>query len=218
MSLSSWISSFRSKPLPVESNETDGTRNASEYGQTPVEHTDFETLADRVEELRYELDRARDLCEQANLEFDKYRIEIHRLKCTLDAERDACSKAHKLLTRETDRNKELQNRERNLQISLRRETVSNSQLQARLNTETTSLKAMTRHARALEEKLIDTQLDLEYLKCTTNVEPPLHPTVALDNHAPLPAQPFVVVLVDGDAYNVSAVAIGDTPVRVVDTK
>ncbi|KIW66436.1 hypothetical protein PV04_05771 [Phialophora macrospora] len=200
MSLSSWISAFRSKAIPLESTEANGTGSASEDGQTPVEHIDFATLADRVEELRYELDRARDMCEQANVEFDRYRIEIHRLKCTLDAERDASAKAHKLLMREIDRTKELQNREKNLQISLRRETLSNSQLQARLNTETASLKAMTKHARTQEEKLIDTQLELEYLKCTTSVEPPLDPTVALDQHAPLPAQPFVVVLVDGDAY------------------
>ncbi|EXJ57891.1 hypothetical protein A1O7_05314 [Cladophialophora yegresii CBS 114405] len=178
-----------------------GQGNAAQQEQTSVEHIDFSTLADRVEEFRYELDRARDMCEQANLEINKYRVEIHRLKCTLDAERDACSKAHKLLIRESNHNKELENPNKNLQNSLKRETVLNSQLQARLNTETASLKAMTKHARSQEEKLIDTQLDLEYLKCTMSVDPPLAPTLALNNHAPLPAQPFVVVLVDGDAYN-----------------
>ncbi|ETI27295.1 hypothetical protein G647_09485 [Cladophialophora carrionii CBS 160.54] len=213
MSLISWISSFPGKANPGKSTSMKGQGIPAGQGQTPVEHIDFSTLAHRVEELRYELDRARDICEQANLELDKYRTEIHRLKCTLDAERDACSEAYKLLMREKDRNKELQNRNRNLQNSLKGETTaSNSQLQARLNTETASLKAMTKHARILEEKLVDTQLDLEYLKCTTSVDHPSTPTVALNNHAPLPAQPFVVVLVDGDAYNwASDISHNDCP-------
>ena len=66
---------------------------------------------------------------------------------------------------------------------------------------------MTRHAKAQEERLIETQLDLEYLKCTTHPEPFNDVAPAIGNDAPLPAQPFVVVLVDGDAYKARLLSI-----------
>ena len=164
---------------------------------------DFEILADQVQELRAKFDWALGMCEQANSQFDQYRTEIFELKKSLDAERSFFAKANRLLEKTRKVNEQLENQSRKLQASLRRETVLNSQLQARFNTEMASLRAMTKYARTQEEKLIDTQLDLEFLKCTTDVEP-LSTAAAgpIDNDAPLPAQPFVVVLIDGDAYKV----------------
>ena len=198
MPLISWRSPFR-KGKP-ESRENS---SLVEGEGPPGEHMDFSLVAQKVEELCYGLERARDMCEQANLQFDKYRMEIAGLKQRLEIERDACMKAHKQVFRENNENAQLRGQCRNLQIALKRETVLNSQLQARLATETASLRAVTKHARTQEEKLIDTQLDLEYLRCTKGDESTPTTTV-INNDAPLPAQPFVVVLIDGDAYQVSS--------------
>lgn len=194
MSLFSWPSRFRGKPILAEDTVP------QEINQTSDMDFDFESLADQVEEMRTKYARAMDMCEQANLQFDKYRTEIYELKRSLELEGDACIKAHKLLAKQTESNKQLQAQNKNLQTSIRREATQNSHLQAMLNAETAALRAMTKHARSQEEKLIDTRLDLEYLKCTT-MEPLPDPAAVSSNDAPLPAQPFVVVLIDGDAYN-----------------
>lgn len=194
MSLYSWLLPYGGKPKPAEDDVAQGSSNPLDIS------FDFESLADQVEDLRRKYAEAVDSCEQANLQFDKYRTEMNELKKSLEAERNACIKAHKLLAKQTETNKQLQAQNKNLQTRLQRETMLNSQIQAKLHTETAALQAMTKHARSQEEKLIDTRLDLEYLKCTI-VEPLPDPAVMLRNDAPLPAQPFVVVLVDGDAYN-----------------
>ncbi|OQV09163.1 hypothetical protein CLAIMM_13323 [Cladophialophora immunda] len=166
----------------------------------PIEDRDFDTLADKVEALRSELEYAYELCDQANVELDKYRTELYVLRRSLESERESGAEAHRLLVEEQAKCVTLQAQVRTMQTSSRNGSVLAGQLQARLNTEMASLRAMTKHARKLEEKLIDTQLDLEYLKCTTNAEPLKDPLIALAQDFPLPAQPFVVVLVDGDAY------------------
>ena len=201
MPLLSWLSAVRGGPVLDKDSRTSSDERPLQSEEISVEDMNFETLADKVGELRAKLDWAYELCDQANLQFDKYRTEAYELKKSLESERDASTKAHKLLTKERNLNAQLQAQNKNLHIGLRKGTVLASQLQARLNTEAASSRAMTKHARATEEKLIDTQLDLEYLKCTTRVDPPNHALV-VNKDAPLPAQPFVVVLVDGDAYKV----------------
>ncbi|EXJ69137.1 uncharacterized protein A1O5_08072 [Cladophialophora psammophila CBS 110553] len=161
---------------------------------------DFDTLADKVEALQLELEFAYELCDQANIQFDKYRTELYELTKSLESEREKAARAQRLLVEERGKCATLEARAKNLKVSLENEFVHVAKLQARLNTETASLKAMNKQARKVEEKLIDTQLDLEYLRCTTRVEPPHDPMATLAQDFPLPAQPFVVVLIDGDAY------------------
>jgi len=199
MPLISWLSPFQSRSNIDKDNKRGDDTTSSKFEITPVEDIDFENLADKVEDMRSKLEWAYELCDQANLQFDKYRTEIYEMKRSLESERDACSKAHQLLAKERHSTACLQGQNKNLQMSLRRETILASQLQARFNSESASLKAMTKLARTTEQKLIDTRLDLEYVKvCTT--EEKAGNEVTLDTEAPLPAQPFVVVLVDGDAY------------------
>ncbi|KIW80972.1 hypothetical protein Z517_03995 [Fonsecaea pedrosoi CBS 271.37] len=198
MALLSWLSPFISKPDVRDSTRFQTTTSLD---TKPIEDMDFDTLADKVEALRAQLEYANELCAQANLQFDKYRIELYELRNSLDSARARGDEARRLLVEEQEKRVALQAQAKSLQTSLRNESVLAGQLQARLNTETTSLKAMTKHARRLEERLVDMQLDLEYLRCTTNTEPVKDPLVTLAQDSPLPAQPFVVVLVDGDAYS-----------------
>ena len=205
MPLLSWFSSSRSTTTSTnhENNSNAAPGQAGTIAQTCLEATDFETLAENVHDLRAKCDQAMDLCEQANLQFEKYRVEALGLKHALKAEREAHANTQRLLDKTKDTNRQLEDLNRKLQTNVKRETVLNAQANARLNTEMASLRAMTKHARLQEERLIDTQLDLEYLKCTTDLVPSSYDMkLALDQDAPLPAQPFVVVLVDGDAYKV----------------
>ncbi|KAJ9609809.1 hypothetical protein H2200_006138 [Cladophialophora chaetospira] len=209
MPLLSWLSPFTGKN-ELQEDALSNRSGSLQTEETLAAYVDFEALAEKVDELRYELDRARDMCEQANIQFDKYRLEIYNLKQRLDLERDACIKAHRIVFNESNHNNQLRARNRDLQTSLKRQTVHSAQLEARLATETSSLRAMTKHARTQEERLIDTQLDLEYLRCTTSDARPSPSLAAVNNDAPLPAQPFVVVLVDGDAYKWSPdIALND---------
>ncbi|KIX93551.1 uncharacterized protein Z520_10729 [Fonsecaea multimorphosa CBS 102226] len=195
-----WLSPFKSKTCVSESHDTHTTNLATVDSVNPIESMDFDTLADKVEALRSEQEYAYELCNQANLQFDKYRIELYELRKLLKSAHERGAKVDRLLVEEQQKNAILQAQLRSLQNSLRNGSVLASQLQARLNAETAALKNMTKHARKLEEKLIDMQLDLEYLKCTTSPEPLKDPLVTAAQDFPLPAQPFVVVLVDGDAY------------------
>lgn len=168
--------------------------------------TDFEGIADKVEELQRSLEYAHQLCDQANLQFEKYRIDMAELKESLVTEQNSNAGLYRSLAAERAKTSHLDAQVSAMKPELKRQRVLASQLQARLNAEIASLSAMTRHARTLEARLVDAQLDLEYLRCTTIAEPSL-PIVSANQDAPLPIQPFVVVLVDGDSYKVSFMAI-----------
>ncbi|OAP59851.1 hypothetical protein AYL99_04853 [Fonsecaea erecta] len=200
MALLPWLSPFRGKPDAIESNDVQAASRGTVDAVTPSEDMDFNALADKVEALQSELEYAHELCGEANLQFDKYRTEIHELRMLLASEQQRSDEADRLLVEERQKYVALQAQVRSLQNSLRNGSVLAGQLQARLNTEMASLRAMTKYTRKVEEKLIDTQLDLEYLRCTTRPEPLKDSLVTPALDFPLPAQPFVVVLVDGDAY------------------
>lgn len=161
-----------------------------------VDPMTFETIADRFETLQTDLAYAQDLCDQANIQFDMYRTEIYGLKNHTAllmqqlAQRTAmCNEFHAL----ADQHRH----------DLKKERTLNAQLSARLKTETTSLRAMTNQAQMAQRNLADAKFDIEYLKCTTSMANPMLPPLLPNDETPLPARPFVVVLVDGDAYGVS---------------
>jgi DNA repair exonuclease SbcCD ATPase subunit len=175
---------------------------------------DFDAIADKVEGLQRDLAYANHLCEQANLQFDKYRIDVHELKQSRETQRAFNEVLQHALARERVKSAALEAQLQTCLQEVRRHKVVAAQWQARLNTETASLNAMTKHAHALEQRMTDLQLDVEYLKCTTTTAPTTTgddpeleraPTAPPDCDAPLPAQPFVVVLVDGDFYQVSVI-------------
>ncbi|KIX02225.1 uncharacterized protein Z518_08164 [Rhinocladiella mackenziei CBS 650.93] len=201
MPFSSWFSSwFSSIKLQPQADANEG--HIKTEPSFSIEKMDFDAIADQVEALQHELSYAYELCEQANLQFDKYRVDIHELKTTLANERNAKANLQHQLTTERSHNVVLRTQIHQDKLELKRCRVIATQLQARLNAESDSLASMTKHARTMESRMVDAQFELDYLKCATKIEQPLHTPAAQNPDTPLPAQPFVVVLVDGDAYSV----------------
>lgn len=190
----SWFPFLRAKSNAVDSAETEEpTQNAD---STNIESVDFESLADRFEALQDELAYANHLCEQANIQFDNYRTEIYHCKRNMEnLQQDLAHQGAMYNILRTQAEKHL--------VDLKKERVLNAQLQARLATECNSLKAMTKQAEAAEQQLSEAKFDLEFLKCTAGIGDSHLPPLAVSDQAPLTPQPFVVVLVDGDAYPVS---------------
>lgn len=201
MPLSSWFPIYKARPEA----DNRGAGKVAESPETPSadDFLNFETIADKVEALQEELAYAYHLCEQANLQFDKYRLDIHDLNEYVAALEKANENLQHQLAAEKERTVKYRAQIHQDQVTIKGQKALVTQLQARLDTETASLHAMTKHARSLEQRMIDTQFDLEYLKCTTSAEQqPVSASQNQSQDAPLPAQPFVVVLVDGDAYKV----------------
>ena len=80
-------------------------------------------------------------------------LSVRRQALTPGDEREACIKAHNNIRKAKEADKTVQDQNRKLQLDLRREAVLDRQSQARLNTESASLRAMIRHART-QKKLI----------------------------------------------------------------
>lgn len=195
----SWFPFLKAKSDGAGSAKTqeqpsEPTRNVESMN---VGSMDFEALADRFEALQDELAYANDLCEQANIQFEKYRTEIYHTKqnmASLKQQLAHQTAMYNVLRAQADKHL----------IDLKKEKVLNVQLQARLATENNSLKAMTKQAEIAEQHLTEAKFDLEYLKCTTSRGDSQFPPLVPNDEAPLTPQPFVVVLVDGDAYPVSS--------------
>lgn len=161
-----------------------------------VGSTNFESIADKFESLQDDLAYAHDLCEQANIQFDMFRIEIYNFKQQNAVLMQQLAERNSLVNA-------LQTQIGQHRLDLKKERALNAQVVARLKTETNSLKAMTNQAQIAQQHLADAKFDIEYLKCTTSMGDPLLPPLVPDNETPLPPRPFVVVLIDGDAYAVS---------------
>ena len=201
MPLFSWFASLATPPKALACH----TREKDQKPEIPPvdEPLSFEGIADKVESLQHELAFAHELCEQANLQFDKYRVEIGELKTTVANQQKMMSVLRNGLTAEKTHSASLRAQYQECQIEMNKLRFIASQSQARAKMETAALNSMTRHAHALEQQYVDTRFDLEYLKCVTNAEQFLEQPADPDPDVPLPPQPFVVVLVDGDAYRVS---------------
>jgi len=154
--------------------------------------------------MKDELAHAHELCEQANLQFAKYRVEIEEFKQSLSTERSSNAVLKEMLSAERKHSAAIRDKANVDKQELKRQRVITTQVQARLNTETASLNAMTKHARDLEQRYAEAQFDLEYLKCTTDAEKALQSPLTENKDSPLPPLPFVLVLVDGDAYSVGS--------------
>ena len=181
-------------------------------------YSNFEDVADKVEALQ------KDLID-ANAQIELYRREIMELKERLR------SKDQQISTQETfhqssvkaidrlnadlkrerrqfaDSQGKLKNQHHNTCVQLTnaiaKEKSQNKRLQA-------DLKSQRDLVLELKEKQMDMQFDLEYLKCiqqSTNISSQsASSNLDRDRQFSLPAQPFVVVLVDGDAYDVSGMS------------
>ncbi|KIV86976.1 hypothetical protein PV11_02549 [Exophiala sideris] len=194
MGLSSWFS------YPdTESYKDDA---AAQPASGPTDLTmNFDSIVERVQTIKRDLAYAEELCDQANLQFAKYRVEIEELKKSLSTERSSNAVLKEMLSVERKNCATLREKASVDKQDLKRQRVTTSQLQARLNTETASLNAMTKHARVIEQQYAEAQFDLEYLKCTTEAERLTQNPLIENKDAPLPPVPFVLVLVDGDAYS-----------------
>jgi hypothetical protein len=204
MPFSSWFFPSRSELEVADGNGNEETNRSASASASETDNMDFEAIAEKVEALQLELAYAYDLCEQANLQFDNYRVQLQDLKLDLGTERASNALLKDILSQERKNTAILKTQFNLANQEGKRQRVLASQLQARLNTEAASLNAMTKHARAAEQRFVESQFDLEYLKCTTDAERLSQAPTIQSKDSPLPAQPFVVVLVDGDAYLVSA--------------
>ncbi|KAK6384830.1 hypothetical protein LTS17_002393 [Exophiala oligosperma] len=199
MSISSWFfpSSKSSKSTPIK---RDAPSDQAAARPSTDDSLDFETIAEEVETLQRELAYTRDLCEKANSQFEKYRVDISYLKSDLATERSSNVILKELLTHERNNGHALK-AQMNAQIQeLKRQRLLMIQMQARIDSDAASLSLITRHAKALETRYAETQFDLEYLQCVTDAERLGQSPTVQNTDSPLPAQPFVVVLIDGDAY------------------
>ncbi|KAK5044738.1 hypothetical protein LTR84_010512 [Exophiala bonariae] len=189
------VSLFRIPFLSTKSNVSEPPADMvpKDLDVSVANPANFESIADKVETLQAELAYAHDLCEQANLQFDMFRTEIYNFK------QQNALLMQQLAERTTLANA-LQAQVTQQRADLRKERTLNIQMAARLRTETNSLKAMTNQAQTAQQHLDDAKFDIEYLKCTTTMGNPLLPPLTPDHETPLPPRPFVVVLVDGDAY------------------
>ena len=197
MGLASWFS------YPdTESYKDDG---AAQPASGPTDLTlNFDSIVERVQTIKRDLAYAEELCDQANLQFAKYRVEIEELKKSLSTERSSNAVLKEMLSVERKNCATLREKASVDKQDLKRQRVTTSQLQARLDTETASLNAMTKHARVIEQQYAEAQFDLEYLKCTADADRLTQNPLIENKDAPLPPVPFVLVLVDGDAYSVSS--------------
>ncbi|KAK5454346.1 hypothetical protein LTS15_006346 [Exophiala xenobiotica] len=198
MPFSSWFFPSRSELDVADGNSKEEPNRSASASET--DNMDFEAIAEKVEALQLELAYAYDLCEQANLQFDNYRVQLQDLKRDLGTERASNAILKDILSQERKNTAILKTQFNLANQEGKRQRVLASQLQARLNTEAASLNAMTKHARAVEQRFVESQFDLEYLKCTTDADRLSKAPTIQSKDSPLPAQPFVVVLVDGDAY------------------
>ncbi|KAK5413613.1 hypothetical protein LTR06_005040 [Exophiala xenobiotica] len=198
MPFSSWFFPSRSESEVADGNGNGEPNRSASASET--DNMDFEAIAEKVEALQLELAYAYDLCEQANLQFDNYRVQLQDLKWDLGTERASNAILKDILSQGRKNTAILKTQFNLANQEGKRQRVLASQLQARLNTETASLNAMTKHARAVEQRFVESQFDLEYLKCTTDADRISQAPTIQSKDSPLPAQPFVVVLVDGDAY------------------
>lgn len=202
MPISSWLfpSSKSPETIPIK-KDAPSDNKAARLSTGDV--LDFDNIAEQVESLQRELAYTRDLCEQAHLQFEKYHVDISDLKSNLATERASNVILKELLTHERNNCHVLKSQMNAERQELKRHRVLMSQMQARMNSDSASLEAMTRHAQAVEKRYAETQFDLEYLQYVRDAESVgLSPTVQ-STDSPIPPQPFVVVLVDGDAYMVS---------------
>lgn len=201
MPLLSWFSysSTETDAVKNDQNDESGQLTATATNQQPM---DFDAIVERVEAMKSELAYAHELCEQANLQFEKYRLDIQELKQSLSIERRSNAVLKETLNVERKNCAALRVQANVDKQEIKRQKVITTQLQARLSTEIASLKAMTQHARTIEQRYAEAQFDLEYLKCITDADRLMQSPTTENKDAPLPALPFVVVLVDGDAYSV----------------
>lgn len=188
-----WFSFLKAKSDVSGSSAAQATAVESDQS---IKSMSFESIADKFEELQADLIYADDLCGQANIQFAKYRTEIYYLRQNM-------AFLQQQLAHRTSMYNELHAHAERHRLDLKREKALSSQLQARLNTETNSLKAMTKQAQVAEQHLADLKFDIEDMKCTASMDNPQFLPLVLNDETPLAPQPFVVVLVDGDAYGVS---------------
>lgn len=188
-----------SRPSPVAEEQqipSPGTSALHEYN--------FNDLADKFDELQKEL-------HEANAQLSRHQTEIQSLDRVLALKtRDLASqeKALRRFTKDIER----------LNSDLKRERRQFSESQSRLKAQHTIALATEKglHAKLQEEskvrselfddleaRYVDAKFDLEYLRCVAKPSGALPALCGLARNVSLPPQPFVVVLVDGDAYDVS---------------
>ena len=169
-----------------------------------IHEYDFNDIAEKFDDLQKEL-------QKANARLSQQQADIQNLNEAL------ASKTRDLASREKTLLKATKENER-LSSDLKKERRQFSESQSRLKAQHASAlakekglcaqlqeeyKIQTESLNELEARYVNTKFDLEYLKCVA--EPSAQALTLSGRHREilLPPQPFVVVLVDGDAYDVS---------------
>lgn len=173
-------------------------------GASSLHEYNFNDLADKFDELQKQLHKA-------NAQLSQYQTEIQSLDRVLALKTQGLASHEKALRRST---KDIERLNSDLKRERRQFSESQSRLKAQLTTALATgnglqaklqeeLKVRSELFNDLEARYVDAQFDLEYLKCVAEPSGALLAPRGLDRNVSLPPQPFVVVLVDGDAYDVS---------------
>ena len=155
--------------------------NSEALSQPEVDLT-IDNMCSQVEYLQAELLRATNLCELANKQFDDFRKQIEKYK----------SEAQNLKKTNADLWTRLE--ARNVRL------IELNEAQRWLDAERLKRITVSQESLAFEEEAIKNGLAVRAL---TKSNPSLPNNVqSLEEAASLPAQPFVILLVDGDQYSV----------------
>jgi len=163
---------------------------------------EFDEIADRVEGLHGELITAQQRCEQANAKLAQHRAEISSLQKSLKAKKDSLTYVQQSLATEQAGHVKTRKELQKLRTALMQSQDQKKSLEAQLTQEKAAHAASMEQALRWKQKAANTQFELEYVKCTTQASTEIEKT-NWNSEAPLLPLPFVVVLVDGDAYRVS---------------
>lgn len=183
MALLSWFSST----AVAESEEPPRPKNLT-----------FDDIASQLVYYKVQYEAAVKTLEETHSELAARRREVDSLQKSIHRERAENGSLLKQVQAAKQNKRDVQKELLVLRSTIERQNVQLSQLRR-------SYDSLTEHSLKLGEKAEDAQLELEFLKCisSSTKEDKKSPEAVM----PLIPQPFVVVLVDGDAYSVSVTVI-----------
>jgi hypothetical protein len=109
----------------------------------------------------------------------------------------------------SNNDKNMRGQIKNLTASITNKNALHQQIQAKSTADLQLLRSSITNTHATETKLINAQLELENIKCCTTIDSFSRSLSVPHAITVLPPQPFVVVLVDGDAYQVRMTGSGN---------
>lgn len=196
MSLLSWFSSGNTRAKDVKEQQNDIPANLS-----PIVDMTFDDIATQLDFFRSEYIRATKLCQEANDRFSQYRQEIKELRQHVRDEIFANDNLQVALDIERKGHDNLKKQRQSDQLEIKLLKQSVKQHQKQLKDERSARSGLNDYISCLEEQITSQALETKsWLSIDETAQTSLS---TMQSDATLLPQPFVVVLVDGDAYSVS---------------